>query len=112
MSEVDQKVLPNIIWQYLPDSTRKMNQTPVYMETQLTPEIWDAGAALRYVRDNLPSPLLLRKISADGMTVVLEASKNPRILIGRAPPTLDANKDIQEILDVLGSHGIQGEIHG
>jgi hypothetical protein len=62
------------------------------------------------MRDELCQPIALRKISPDGLTVVLEASVNPRILVGCEVPSRDPAEDIQEIIYVLSGFGIDGKI--
>lgn len=110
MSELDSVHHPEEDLRYLPDSRRGINRTRVYVKTQLTKKIWNVEAALRYMRDELSSPLALRRISLDGLTVVLEASSNPRILVGCELPSEDPAEDIKEILNVLSGVGIHGEI--
>lgn len=111
MTNLDEANISEIACDYLPDSRRQMNRTEVYIKTQLTAEIWNVEAAIRYMRDRLPSPLQLRKVSPHTQTVVLLACSCPRILIGRAVPRDRSEEDIQEILDVLESHGVHGEVH-
>lgn len=111
MNELDSAPHPESDLRYLPDSRKGINRTRVYVRARITKKIWNVEAALRYMRDELRSPIALRKISPDGLTVVLEASANPRILVGCELPSGDPAKDIQEILYVLSGFGIHGEVH-
>lgn len=101
---------PATACEYLADHHREMKRTEVYVQTQVTTDIWSVEAAMRYMRDQLPQPLPLRKVSSDGLTVILEASAQPQIRIGRSLPRNNPTEDIQEILSVLKSHGIHGEL--
>ena len=112
MNQEYDNMIPENACEYLADPHRDMNRTEVYVRTQVTTDIWSVEAALRYMREQLPHPLPLRKISADGLTVVLEACAQPQIRIGRSVPRNNPTEDIQEILAVLESHGIHGELRG
>lgn len=111
MTEFDSANDPENDLRYLPDTRNGINHTRVYVKARITKKIWNVEAALRYMRDELRSPIALRKISPDGLTVVLEASVNPRIRVGCELPSGDPAKDIQEILYVLSGFGIHGEIN-
>jgi hypothetical protein len=111
MSTLDSAHHPESDFRYLPDSRKGINRTRVYVRTQITEKLSNVEAALRYMRDELRSPIALRRVSPDGLTVVLEASVNPRILVGCELPSGDPVKDIQEILYVLSGFGIDGKIH-
>ena len=97
-------------WKYLPDPIRCINQTQVYVKAMMNVEISNIEDAFRFLRDHSPSPLLLRKTSPEGLTVILEASHNPRIVFGRSVPTDDSDADIREIIDVLAANGIQAKL--
>jgi hypothetical protein len=99
-------------WKQLPDQKKGINKTQVYVQAPISEEIPNIEAALRYLR-NLPvRPLPLRRVSQSGLTVVLEASCNPKIVFGRMAPTGNEANDIAEIIYVLESIGIDSKLIG
>ena len=99
-------------WMYLPDPLHGVNKTQVFIKIQASPDIQTTEAAFRFLRDQCPSPLLLKKKSPDGLTVVLEANRNPMIVFGRSVPTENPEEDIREIIAVLATNGLYAKFVG
>src|SRR5437016_5895012 len=112
MSDVSDAMPSETACWYLPDSSRMLNKTQVYVTTQLNSQIDSLEAAMRFLRERSPSSLSLRRVSGEGLTVVFEACARPRIRIGRSAPRQDPDEDVKEILSVLASHGIQCQVEG
>lgn len=102
----------DITWEYLPDPLSGVNKTQVFIKIQVSPDIPTIEAAFRFLRDQCPSPLLLKKKSPDGLTVVLEASRNPEIVFGRSVPTGTPEEDVREIIAVLVANGLHAGFIG
>lgn len=97
---------------YLPDSLSGVNKTQVFIKIQVSPDIPTIEAAFRFLRDQCQFPLLLKNKSPDGLTVVLEASRNPQIVFGRSVPTGNPEEDVREIIAVLVANGLHARFIG
>lgn len=93
-------------WKYLPDLLSGVNETQVFIKRQVSPDIPTIEAAFWFLRDQCQFPLLLKKKSPDGLTVVLEASRNSEIVFGRSVPTGNPEEDVREIIAVLVANGL------
>lgn len=100
------------VWKYLPDPLNEISKTLVFIKAYVSPNTPDIEAAFRLLRDYRPSPLLLKKTSPDGLTVILEANRNPKIVFGRSVPTDDPEVDVREIISVLAANGMQAKVIG
>ncbi|MHB1530426.1 MAG: hypothetical protein ACYCXT_13600 [Acidiferrobacteraceae bacterium] len=98
------------VWKYFPDPVKGINKTKVFIKAYVSTDIPDIEAAFRFLQDRCPSPLLLKKTSPDGLTVILEANRNPKIVFGRSVPTGDPEADAREIISVLAANGLQAKV--
>ncbi|WP_131278817.1 hypothetical protein [Hylemonella gracilis] len=92
-------------WQYLRDPKNGINQTPVYLRTELTQEIQSVEEALKFLRNKR-----MEFVPSKRKGSVLVIWESPQIEIGRSPMGNDKNTDDQEIVSVLAAHGIQVRI--
>ncbi|PFH12389.1 hypothetical protein BCF11_4870 [Collimonas sp. PA-H2] len=95
---------------YFPDSDRGLNKTEVFVSMPISQDILSVHEAVRYLRDNFPSPLHLKMTSQKGMTVKLKVIANPQFSFGRELPQENSQLDIDEILSVLTSNGLPAKI--
>lgn len=101
----------NEICDYLPDSNCKLNKSRVFIKIWTTSQISNIEAAKRYLQSEIGDigEIILKPLTpeASNATLMLEASLNPRIIIGCSVPSGDQNADLEEILKVLVANGIK-----
>lgn len=96
--------------EYLSDSMRGDHPNYVYLALWPSDEIPTPGIALNFLRAQ-QSPLQLLPVQwGANLTVIVEASANPRIWIGRKKPTGVWESDLAQIIRVLGENGIEAEL--
>lgn len=94
---------------YLPDSLRGINESRVFVKFWTTPHIQSADDAMRLlISRSLNNPIHLREMRPDkpNLTVVVEASSDPRIHFGCSLPSDSPENDLGEIVAVLKANGL------
>ncbi len=92
----------------LPDPSRGLNQSSVFIKLWPTVEVKSVADAMEYLRNKAPVPVHLSPLRRDErLTILVSASEVPRIEFGRSVPSGNWDAGFNDIVEVLKANGVQ-----